>query len=173
MLNVDVENMETGEDHPPADDGHLHEDENHTFSVVEDDHERLLNLEVEMAELMIPGDKIINIDKLTTELNDLGMNKKLLDVPVEGVGGRNGTPLRVGGRGAVEWEADANFWLTNLVLSIQHLELKSDLVGKLATIQKGHYKHFCFGDEIRAHQDLEKHLFKENISTHHILDYFD
>ena len=70
MLSVDVESMETGEDHPPADDGHLHEDENHTFSVVEDDHERLLNLEVEMAELMIPGDNIINIDELTTELND-------------------------------------------------------------------------------------------------------
>ena len=162
MLSVDVESMETGEDHSPADDGHLHEDVNHTFS-----------LEVEMAELMIPGDKIINIDKLTTQLNDLGLNKELLDVPVEGVGGRNGTPLKAGGRGEGEWEADANFWLTNFVLSIQHLELKSDLVGKLATIQKGHYKHFCFGDEIRAHQDLEKHLFKENISTHHILDYFD
>ena len=90
-----------------------------------------------------------------------------------GVGGRNGTPLRVGGRGAVEWETDANFWLTNLVLSIENVELKSDLVGKLTTIQKGHYNHLCFGDEIRAHQELEKHLFKENISTHHILDYFE
>ena len=174
MLSVEVENMETGDDHhhPSADDGHLHEDGNHIPSAVDDD-TRLLNLEVEMVELLISDHKILNIEKLAWEFNDLGLEQKSLDVNLEGLGGRNSTPLKERGRVPGEWEADANLWLTGLVLSIDDFELKSNLVAKFATIQKGPYNHFCFGEEIKAHQDLERCLFKENISTHHILDYFD
>ena len=168
MLSMHVESMETGDDHPPDEEGHLYEDAKHIPSVV--DEQRLMNLDMEMAELMIPEDRILNISNLAKELNGLGLEDKSCDVNVEGVGGQNSTPLKVGVGGTVQWESDANIWLKELVQNMGNVELKSELETKFKIIQKGH---FSFGDEIRAHQQLEKNLLEQNIHTHHNLDYFD
>ena len=155
MLSMHVQSMETGDDYPPDEDGHLYEVTKHIPPGV--DEERLLDLEMEMAELVIPGDRILNVTNLAKELNGLGLEYKSCDVNVEGVGGQNSTPLKVGVGGTVQWESDANIWLKELVQNMGNVELKSELETKFKIIQKGHFS-FSFGDEIRAHQQLEKHL---------------
>ena len=169
-LSLHIESMDTGDDHPPGEEGHLYEDAKHMPSV--GDEERILNLEMEMAELMIPGDRILNITNLAKELKGLGLEFKSCDVNEEGVGGQNSTPLKVGVGGPGQWEVDANIWLKEFVQKLENVELKSDLEAELKITKKGDFN-FSFGDEIRAHQELEKHLLEKNILTHHILDYFD
>ena len=58
------------------------------------------------------------------------------------------------------WEKEANEWLSGYSKN-KKLRITQNL-GK-----------FGFGEEILAHQELESHLIREKIKTHHILDYFD
>ena len=57
------------------------------------------------------------------------------DVNVEGVGGQNSTPLKVGVGWTGQWEFDDNIWLKALVQNIEKIDLKSELETKLKMIQ--------------------------------------
>ena len=111
------------------------------------------------------------MDTLAYHIKGLDLEEKFLNIVGSGVG-LSSTPTKDRGRGGMQWEAEANVWLTEQIVNL-NLGGKSELISKLIRINNQIVGKFGFGDEIRAHQELEGYLMEEDIKTHYILDYFE
>lgn len=105
------------------------------------------------------------MDTLAYHFKGLDLEENVRNIVGSGVGQNNATtPIKGRGRGVIQWEAEANVWLAEQVF---HLNLggKSELISNLISINSQIVGRFGFGDEIRAHQELEGYLQEKMFIT--------